>query len=57
MHGELNTDEKQVLEAKVAELSKIAEEKKQAYNTLQAQQKKLQVGWLFISWDCIYSSD
>ncbi|XP_077785874.1 coiled-coil domain-containing protein 39 [Podarcis muralis] len=42
LHGELNTDEKQVLEAKVAELSKIAEEKKQAYNTLQAQQKKLQ---------------
>nr|XP_060623441.1 coiled-coil domain-containing protein 39 [Anolis sagrei ordinatus] len=42
MEGELNTDERQVLEEKVAELSKIADEKKQAYNTLQAQQKKLQ---------------
>uniref|UniRef100_A0A8D0KPV3 Coiled-coil domain-containing protein 39 n=1 Tax=Salvator merianae TaxID=96440 RepID=A0A8D0KPV3_SALMN len=42
LQGELNTDERQVLEAKVAELLKIADEKKQAYNTLQAQQKKLQ---------------
>ncbi|KAH0624181.1 hypothetical protein JD844_007663 [Phrynosoma platyrhinos] len=42
MEGELNTDERQVLEEKVAELSKIADEKTQAYNTLQAQQKKLQ---------------
>ncbi|XP_042315962.1 coiled-coil domain-containing protein 39 isoform X2 [Sceloporus undulatus] len=42
MEGELNTDERQVLEEKVAELSKIADEKTQAYSTLQAQQKKLQ---------------
>uniref|UniRef100_A0A8D2L797 Coiled-coil domain-containing protein 39 n=1 Tax=Varanus komodoensis TaxID=61221 RepID=A0A8D2L797_VARKO len=42
LQGELNTDERQVLEAKVAELTKIADEKKQAYNILQAQQKKLQ---------------
>ncbi|XP_062987952.1 coiled-coil domain-containing protein 39 [Elgaria multicarinata webbii] len=48
LQGELNTDERQILEAKVAELTKIADEKKQAYNTLQAQQKKLQNDTHFI---------
>ncbi|XP_066474956.1 coiled-coil domain-containing protein 39 [Tiliqua scincoides] len=42
LKGELNTDEKQILEAKVAELTKFVDEKKQEYNTLQAQQQKLQ---------------
>ncbi|KAJ6660926.1 hypothetical protein lerEdw1_016946 [Lerista edwardsae] len=48
LHGELNTDEKQILEAKVAELSKFVDEKKQEYNTLQAQQQKLQSDIHFI---------
>ncbi|XP_060098554.1 coiled-coil domain-containing protein 39 [Heteronotia binoei] len=42
LKGELNTDERQILEAKLEELTKISDEKKQACNILQAQQKKLQ---------------
>ncbi|XP_070609779.1 coiled-coil domain-containing protein 39 isoform X2 [Erythrolamprus reginae] len=42
LKGELNTDERQVLEGKLAELVKIMDEKKQAFNTLQSQEKKLQ---------------
>ncbi|XP_054838743.1 coiled-coil domain-containing protein 39 [Eublepharis macularius] len=42
LKGELNTDERQILEAKLEELTKIADKKKQACNVLQAQQKKLQ---------------
>nr|XP_056706345.1 LOW QUALITY PROTEIN: coiled-coil domain-containing protein 39 [Euleptes europaea] len=42
LKGELNTDERQVLEAKLKELTKIADEKKQSCNVLQDQQKKLQ---------------
>uniref|UniRef100_A0A672UG35 Coiled-coil domain-containing protein 39 n=2 Tax=Strigops habroptila TaxID=2489341 RepID=A0A672UG35_STRHB len=42
LEGELNTDEKQVLEAKVAELKKTLEEKKNAYDVLHVQYKKLQ---------------
>ncbi|KAM3834526.1 coiled-coil domain-containing protein 39 [Vipera latastei] len=42
LKGELNTDEKQILEAKLADLIKIMDEKKQAFNTLQSQEKKLQ---------------
>ncbi|XP_061308436.1 coiled-coil domain-containing protein 39 isoform X4 [Pezoporus flaviventris] len=41
LEGELNTDEKQVLEAKVAELKKILEEKKNTYDVLHVQYKKL----------------
>ncbi|XP_020665130.3 coiled-coil domain-containing protein 39 [Pogona vitticeps] len=48
LQGELNTDERQVLEAKIAELIKIADEKRQAYDTLQTQQKKLQSDIHFI---------
>ncbi|XP_064021652.1 coiled-coil domain-containing protein 39 [Pogoniulus pusillus] len=42
LEGEVNADEKQVLEARVAELKKTLGEKKNAYDTLQAQHKKLQ---------------
>ncbi|XP_009869758.1 PREDICTED: coiled-coil domain-containing protein 39, partial [Apaloderma vittatum] len=42
LEGEVNADEKQVLEAKVAELQKSLEEKKNAYDVLHAQHKKLQ---------------
>ncbi|NXE09249.1 CCD39 protein, partial [Lophotis ruficrista] len=42
LEGEINADEKQVLEAKVAELKKTLEEKKNAYDVLHAQHKKLQ---------------
>ncbi|XP_061209486.1 coiled-coil domain-containing protein 39 [Neopsephotus bourkii] len=42
LEGELNTDEKQVLEAKVAELKKTLEEKKNTYDVLHVQYKKLQ---------------
>ncbi|XP_077204436.1 coiled-coil domain-containing protein 39 [Paroedura picta] len=48
LKGELNTDERQMLEAKLEELTKIADEKKQACNVLQAQQKKLQSDIHFI---------
>ncbi|KAL8188066.1 UNVERIFIED_CONTAM: Coiled-coil domain-containing protein 39 [Gekko kuhli] len=48
LKGELNTDERQVLEARLEELSKVADEKKQACNVLQAQQKKLQSDIHFI---------
>uniref|UniRef100_A0A8C0J3C1 Coiled-coil domain-containing protein 39 n=1 Tax=Chelonoidis abingdonii TaxID=106734 RepID=A0A8C0J3C1_CHEAB len=37
LQGDVNTDERQVLEAKVAELTKTLEEKKDAYNLLHAQ--------------------
>ncbi|KFO94570.1 Coiled-coil domain-containing protein 39, partial [Buceros rhinoceros silvestris] len=42
LEGEVNADEKQVLEGKVAELKKTLEEKKNVYNVLLAQHKKLQ---------------
>ncbi|XP_071422314.1 coiled-coil domain-containing protein 39 isoform X2 [Pithys albifrons albifrons] len=42
IEGEVNANEKEVLEAKVAELKKTLEEKKNAYDVLQAQYKKLQ---------------
>ncbi|XP_065604397.1 coiled-coil domain-containing protein 39 [Cyrtonyx montezumae] len=42
LEGEVNADEKQVLEEKVAELKKALEEKRSAYDTLNAQHKKLQ---------------
>ncbi|NXQ92155.1 CCD39 protein, partial [Nyctibius grandis] len=48
LEGELNTDEKQVLEAKVAELKKTLEEKKNVYDVLHAQHKKLQSDVHFI---------
>ncbi|XP_063163936.1 coiled-coil domain-containing protein 39 [Candoia aspera] len=48
LQGELNTDEKQILEARVAELVKLLDEKNQAHNTLQSQQKKLQSDIHFI---------
>lgn len=43
LEGEVNADEKQVLEGKVAELKKALEEKKSAYDILNAQHRKLQV--------------
>uniref|UniRef100_A0A8C9L5X2 Coiled-coil domain-containing protein 39 n=1 Tax=Pavo cristatus TaxID=9049 RepID=A0A8C9L5X2_PAVCR len=42
LEGEVNADEKQVLEEKVAELKKALEEKKSAYDILNTQHKKLQ---------------
>ncbi|XP_014795337.1 PREDICTED: coiled-coil domain-containing protein 39 [Calidris pugnax] len=42
LEGEINADEKQVLEAKIAELKKNLEEKKNVYDVLHAQHKKLQ---------------
>ncbi|XP_027503062.1 coiled-coil domain-containing protein 39 [Corapipo altera] len=42
LEGEVNSDEKEILEAKVAELKKTLEEKKNAYDVLQAQYRKLQ---------------
>ncbi|XP_074767787.1 coiled-coil domain-containing protein 39 isoform X2 [Athene noctua] len=42
LEGEVSADEKQVLEAKVAELKKTLEEKKNTYDILHAQHKKLQ---------------
>ncbi|NXR10439.1 CCD39 protein, partial [Semnornis frantzii] len=48
LEGEVNADEKQVLEAKVAELKKTLGEKKNTYDILQAQHKKLQNDVRFI---------
>ncbi|NWV13690.1 CCD39 protein, partial [Ptilonorhynchus violaceus] len=48
LEGEVNSDEKQVLEAKVAELRKTLEEKRNAYDVLQAQYRKLQNDVQFI---------
>ncbi|XP_075274387.1 coiled-coil domain-containing protein 39 isoform X2 [Opisthocomus hoazin] len=48
LEGEVNADEKQVLEARVAELKKTLEEKKNAYDLLHAQHKKLQSDVHFI---------
>ncbi|NXC01658.1 CCD39 protein, partial [Orthonyx spaldingii] len=42
LEGDVNSDEKQVLEGKVAELKKTLEEKRKAYDVLQSQYKKLQ---------------
>ncbi|NXT84754.1 CCD39 protein, partial [Zapornia atra] len=42
LEGEVDADEKQVLEAKVAELKKTLEEEKNTYDTLNVQHKKLQ---------------
>ncbi|KAM6358075.1 coiled-coil domain-containing protein 39 [Alca torda] len=48
LEGEVNADEKQVLEAKISELKKTLEEKKNAYDVLHAQHKKLQSDVHFI---------
>ncbi|NWI20846.1 CCD39 protein, partial [Crypturellus soui] len=48
LEGEVNVDERQVLEAKVAELKKTLEEKKNTYNVLHGQHKKLQNDVQFI---------
>ncbi|NXO86501.1 CCD39 protein, partial [Sitta europaea] len=42
LEGDVNSDEKEVLEGKVAELKKTLEEKKKAYDVLQSQYKKIQ---------------
>ncbi|NXP46622.1 CCD39 protein, partial [Heliornis fulica] len=42
LEGEVNIDEKRVLEAKVAELKKTLEEKKNTYDVLHVQYKKLE---------------
>ncbi|XP_043926116.1 coiled-coil domain-containing protein 39 [Protopterus annectens] len=42
MKGDVNIEEKHVLEAKIAELTKTLEEKSDTYNLLSAQHKKLQ---------------
>ncbi|XP_054138320.1 coiled-coil domain-containing protein 39 [Melozone crissalis] len=42
LEGEINSDEKEVLEGKVAELKKTLEEKKKAYDALQLLYRKLQ---------------
>ncbi|NWQ99596.1 CCD39 protein, partial [Paradoxornis webbianus] len=42
LEGEVNSDEKEVLEGKVAELKKNLEEKKKAYDVLQSLYRKLQ---------------
>ncbi|XP_074446493.1 coiled-coil domain-containing protein 39 isoform X2 [Larus michahellis] len=48
LEGEVNADEKQVLEAKITELKKTLEEKKNAYDVLHTQHKKLQSDVHFI---------
>ncbi|XP_054242272.1 coiled-coil domain-containing protein 39 [Indicator indicator] len=48
LEGEVNGDEKQILEAKVAELKKTLEEKKNMYDALHTQHKKLQSDVQFI---------
>ncbi|XP_053930166.1 coiled-coil domain-containing protein 39 isoform X2 [Cuculus canorus] len=48
LEGEVNADEKQVLEAKFAELKKTLEENKNTYDVLHAQYKKLQSDVHFI---------
>ncbi|NWX49389.1 CCD39 protein, partial [Steatornis caripensis] len=48
LEGEVNSDEKQVLEAKVVELKKTLEEKKNLYDVLHAQHNKLQSDVHFI---------
>ncbi|KAM8805207.1 coiled-coil domain-containing protein 39 [Eudromia elegans] len=48
LEGEVNVDERQILEAKVAELKKTLEEKKNTYNILHGQHKKLQNDVQFI---------
>ncbi|NXW89546.1 CCD39 protein, partial [Alopecoenas beccarii] len=42
LEGDVNADERQALEAKVAELKKTLAEKKNAYDVLEAQHKKLE---------------
>ncbi|KAM9378594.1 LOW QUALITY PROTEIN: coiled-coil domain-containing protein 39 [Phaethornis superciliosus] len=42
LEGEVNEDEKKVLEAKIAELKKTLEEKQNTYDVLKAQHRKLQ---------------
>ncbi|XP_053807557.1 coiled-coil domain-containing protein 39 [Vidua chalybeata] len=42
LEGEVNSDEKELLEGKVAELKKTLEEKKKAYDVLQSLYRKLQ---------------
>ncbi|NXP69017.1 CCD39 protein, partial [Chloropsis cyanopogon] len=42
LEGEVNSDEKEVLEGKVAELKKTLEEKRKAYDVLQSLYRKLQ---------------
>uniref|UniRef100_A0A8B9CY20 Coiled-coil domain-containing protein 39 n=1 Tax=Anser brachyrhynchus TaxID=132585 RepID=A0A8B9CY20_9AVES len=48
LEGEVNAEEKQVLEAKIAELKKTLEEKKNTCDVLHAQHKKLQSDVQFI---------
>ncbi|NXC43289.1 CCD39 protein, partial [Penelope pileata] len=48
LEGEIDADERQVLEAKIAELKKTLEEKKKACDILNAQHKKLQSDVQFI---------
>ncbi|NXY45981.1 CCD39 protein, partial [Ceuthmochares aereus] len=48
LEGDVNAEEKQVLEAKVAELKRTLEEKKTAYDVFHAQYKKLQSDIHFI---------
>ncbi|NXN58352.1 CCD39 protein, partial [Rynchops niger] len=48
LEGEVNADEKQVLEAKITELKKTLEEKKNVCDVLHAQHKKLQSDVHFI---------
>ncbi|NWV23419.1 CCD39 protein, partial [Origma solitaria] len=42
LEGEVNSDEKEILEGKVSELKKTLEEKKKTYDVLQSQYRKLQ---------------
>lgn len=49
----MNTEEKQVLETKIAELKKTLEEKKNTCDVLHAQHKKLQVTSLELQIDCV----
>ena len=43
LKGEINSEEKQTLEAKTVELQKTLEEKKSTFNLLETQIKKLHV--------------
>lgn len=47
LKGEINSEEKQALEAKILELKKTLDEKKSTLSLLEAQIKKLHVTHLF----------
>uniref|UniRef100_A0A8C5X1D0 Coiled-coil domain-containing protein 39 n=1 Tax=Malurus cyaneus samueli TaxID=2593467 RepID=A0A8C5X1D0_9PASS len=57
LEGEVNSEEKEILEGKISELKKTLEEKKKTYDVLQSQYRKLQVTSLEYHFDCISLSN